>query len=197
MKTILLLILLLSVPFAVHAEDFGRPSMKIFSAKVSNVRLAGHLIEKGKDMDDNVSVTVQSIIFRKELEIPDVRKAKNYNQPAIDTLIRFIRTCINGSVEEIVKFWVKSEKIEQKELYVDPQVQRMTHEHFSNHPGFTIVGLIFKGNKTTILTRGLIGTPEYVAGFSLVNEEGGHFLTNSDKDDLDLAIIEASFSPTP
>lgn len=193
MKTLILVILFLALPLAIHAKDFGRPVMNIFTAKVSNVRLAGTLTEQGKDMDDMVSVKVQAIIFPKELKIPDVRKAESYNQPAIDTYVRYNRACMNGSAEELARYWAKLERKEQKKLLADPEMLSRTHDYFRSNPGITIVGLIFNDNQTTVLTREMFGVTETVMGTSMVHEDGGTFLTNKPTNDLDIAIIEGSF----
>lgn len=193
MKLLALAILLLTLPLTTHAEDFGHPTMKTFTAKVSNTRLAANIRKKPDDM---VSVKARAIIFPKDVKIADVRKAKNYNQPAVDTYIRYTRACMNGSVDELAKFWVKSERKEMKaDLATPPEMLRMTHEHFRKNPGITIVGLVFKGNQTIILTRENFGGTEAVLGVTLATEDGGTFLTNRLSDDLDLSIIEASFLP--
>jgi hypothetical protein len=167
--------------------------LKTFTAKVSNVRLAADLLDRGKKMDDVVSVKVQSIIFPKELVITDVRKAQKYDQPAIDTFIRYIKTCISGTAQDLVSLWVASERKEQLALFSDADALRLTHEQFKENPSVRLVGLIFNGNETTVLTRGVFTEPEYVLGVTLVKIGGNTFLTNRTKNDQDLAIIEASF----
>lgn len=193
MKTLTLVILFLALPLAIHAKDFGRPVMKTFTAIVSNVRLAGTLAEQGKEMNDMVSVKVRAIIFPKELKIPDVRKAEGYNQPAIDTYVRYNRACMNGTAEELARYWAKLERKEQKKLLADPEMLSRTHDYVRSNPGVTIVGLVFNGNQTTVLTREMFGETETVMGTSMIHEDGGTFLTNKPTNDLDIAIIEASF----
>ena len=192
MRNILFIFLGL-LPLTVHAQDFTRPSMKTFSAKVANVRLAADLLDKGKKMEDMVSVKASAIIFSQPIQIPDARKAKKYNQQAIDTFVKYISTCIDGTAADLTKFWVKSERSEQLALFSDPSALKLTHEQFKDNPGVTIVGLIFKGQETIVLTRGVFTEPEYVLGVSLLRVDGNTFLTNITKEDLDLAIIEASF----
>lgn len=192
---IILLILLVALPSAVLAQDFNQPLMRIFSAKVSNVGLAADLLEKGKEMEDIVSVQVLSIIFSPPLQIPDVRNSNIYNQPAIDTFIKYTKACMSGSAAELSKFWLESERDDQLVLFSDPKILKTTHDHFNKNPSITILGLIFKDKKITILTKGYVVRPEYILGFTFIENNGVAYLTNSSKDDVDLSIIEASFMP--
>lgn len=192
---IILLILLVALPSTVLAQDFNQTLIRTFSAKVSNVGRAADLLEKGNEMGDIVSVQVPSIIFSPPLQIPDVRNSKLHNQPAIDTLIKYTKACVNGSAAELSKFWLESERNDQLALFSDPKALKTTHDYFNKNSSITILGLIFKDKKITILTKGYVMHPEYILGLTFIEDNGVTYLTNSSKDDLDLSIIEASFMP--
>ena len=189
-----LIFLLIFLSSSVYAEDIPKKEIKVFTAKVSDVRLQGTLQEQGKGLDDTVSVKVPSIIFRKPIKIADVRKAQRYQVPEIDTLISCLKANIDGSAQDIAAFWAPSEKKEKLADMSDPEILNKTHSYYREYPGLIILGIIYQDKTMSVLTKETDPNPLLPAlGITLTKIDGKLYLTNHPSNDLELAIIEASF----
>ncbi|MCH7928269.1 MAG: hypothetical protein IID03_09870 [Candidatus Dadabacteria bacterium] len=71
----------------------------------------------------------------------------------------------------------------------DPQMFEQNREFFKQNPGVTIIGLIKQKS-----TRSIPVNENFVVfGINLKQSEGKLYFTNTPDNDLELAIVEASF----
>ena len=84
-----------------------------------------------------------------------------------------------------------SERLQMALVVDDEELFRKNRERLQEHPGVTLVGLVQIGETTVVLVK---HSPLVVWGMSLRPIQGKWYLVNKPKDDLTLAIVEASFS---
>lgn len=161
-----------------------------FTAKVSSVRLNAKLTSQGKKLEDSVTVSVPSILFQPVLEIADARKAAPQPIPEVNTVIAYTKANIEGSVDDIVSFWLASERPEKRKLVADPAMFKANREYYQKNPGLKIVGLVFQKETVSVLLQ----RSGQVVGATLRKSGDRFYLTDHPSDDLELAIIEASFN---
>lgn len=179
---------------SVYAGDAPKKELKVFTAKVSDVRLQATLLEKGKSLDDSVSVKVPAIIFNKPIKIVDVRKAQRYHVIEIDTLISYLKANIEGSAVDMASFWAPNERKEQLADMSDPEMFKKNRSYRQEYPGLTILGIIYQDKTMSVLTRETDPNPIFpTLGITFIKIDGKLYLTNHPSNDLELAIIEASF----
>jgi hypothetical protein len=177
-----------------YADDLPKKELKVFTAAVSDVRLQGTLQEQGKKLDDIISVKVPAIIFNKPIKITDVRKAKRYQVPEIDILISYLKANIDGSAQDMAAFWAPSEQKEMLEDMSNPEMFKKNRSYRQEYPGLTILGIIYQDKTMSVLTRETDPNPILPAiGITMIRIDGKLYLTNHPNNDLELAIIEASF----
>jgi len=132
------------------------------------------------------------VIFNKPIVINDVRTVNKSYGKEIDFLIAYykanIKANIEGDKEKIISFWHPSEKAAIAKNFNDPELFKENQERITNNPGITIHGVIKQKTIISIIT----GT-DFVYGISLKPKEGKLYLTNIPDNDLELAIVEASF----
>ena len=190
MKKIILSLGILIIIFASNAYSDGLSYQdKTFTALVANVRLLAELTAQGKKYSDKVSVTVPSVIFDKPIVIDDVRTVNKSYGPEIDILIKFLKANMEGTKEEVISFWHPSDKQEITQMVSDPQMFEENRVYFKQNPGVTIIGLIKQKSTRSIL----VNKDFMVFGINLKQSEGKLYFTNAPDNDLELAIIEASF----
>lgn len=166
-------------------------SEQTFKAKVGNVRLQSKLIEAGKSNDDIVSVKVTAVIFKKEIVIEDARKLIQKDLPAeVKFLANYQKANLTGSAEEIVAFWadnVREAKLKMVKKYFD-----LNRKAMGKSPELTVIGIIKHSKDSySVLKR---FSSKSITGVNLIKKDGKFFLVDETEHDLDLAIIEASFS---
>lgn len=190
MKKIILSLGILIIIFASNAYSDGLSYQdKTFTALVANVRLQSELIAQGKTNGDQVSATVPAVIFNKPIVINDVRTVNKSYGPEIAILIKFLKANMEGTKEEVIAFWHPSDKQEITEMVSDPQMFEQNREFFKQNPGVTIIGLIKQKS-----TRSIPVNENFVVfGINLKQSEGKLYFTNTPDNDLELAIVEASF----
>jgi hypothetical protein len=162
-----------------------------FSAKVSNVRLQSQLIEAVKSNDDIVTIKVPAIVFPEPIIIEDVRNATTLNLPnEIKLLVDYTKANLEGRPEEIAAYWapsIREEKMKMINKYYDKN-----REIMAKSPGLTVVAIVRHGEDSISVIKQL--SEKIVVGVTIIKREGRLFLTDKPKNDLELAIIEASFS---
>ena len=137
-----------------------------------------------------VSVSVPAIIFKKPLYIKDVRQASKHAHPEVDRIINYYKTNIEGDAESILSFWLPGERQKKAELVNDPEILKQTKNHFAQRPYLTIIGIVYQKETSSVL----INRHSNVMGISLRKVGTEYYLTDIPSDDLELAIIEASFN---
>lgn len=174
---------------SVNAAEIPTPQPRVFTATVSNVRLNSRLIEQGKKGKDTVSIIVPAVIFAQPLEIKDVRKADKHSIQEVDTLIRYTKANIEGSAEEILSFWLPEERAEKSTIVNNLKMFQANRDYHMKKPGLSVIGLVFQEQTTSILLK----RGPRVMGVTLAKKDGRFYLTDHPSNELDLAIIEASF----
>ena len=190
MKKIILSLGILIIIFASNTYSDGLSYQdKTFTVLVGNVRLQSELIAQGKTNGDQVSATVPAVIFNKPIVINDVRTVNKSYGPEIAILIKFLKANMESTKEEVIAFWHPSDKQEITEMVSDPQMFEQNREFFKQNPGVTIIGLIKQKS-----TRSIPVNENFVVfGINLKQSEGKLYFTNTPDNDLELAIVEASF----
>lgn len=188
--TVIALIFIIVFSSSLYANEILKPEPHEFTAKVSSVRLNTQLISQGKNQDDHVSVHVSSIILNKPLQITDVRNAKPHSLSEINTIISYTKANTEGSAEDILSYWSPGERAEKSKLLSDPKIFNKNREYHQKHPGLVVIGLIFQADTTSVLVE----RHGSVLGVTLREGGGKYYLTDNPSNDLELAIIEASFA---
>jgi len=161
-----------------------------FTAKVGHVRLQSQLIESGKSNDDFVTVKVSAILYPEPIVIEDVRKAAALDLPAeVAFLVDYTKANLEGSPEEIVAYWAPSMREEKMKMI--GKYYEKNREAMAAHPGLKIVAIVRHGEDSLSVINKL--SEKLVVGVTMIKEDGRLFLTDKPKNDLELAIIEASF----
>jgi len=178
------------LPLYADAAEIQTPQPKAFTAKVANVRLSARLATQGKKQDDTVAVTVPAIIFAKPIEIADARSVNKHAIPEVDTLIQYTKANIHGSAEEILSFWLPEERAGKSALLSQPKIFQANRDYHMKSPGLSIIGLVFQSQTTSVLIKRSAG----VVGVTLARKDSRFYLTDHPSNDLELAIIESSFT---
>ena len=173
----------------VDSAEIPTPRPHVFTAKVANVRLSARLLSQGKKPEDMVSISVPAIIFAQPMEIGDVRSANTHSMPEVDTVIRYMKANIDGNVQVILSFWLPEERAEKSKLLSQPSMFQANRDYFTKNPGLSVIGLVFQTRTTSVLIK----RPAGALGVTLVKKDGRLYLTDHPSNDLELAIIEASF----
>lgn len=182
--------MLMYLSFPLLAEEPPKPNEHEFSALVSSVRLNSQLISQGKKHSDEVSVSVPTILFKEPLFIADVRNARPHSLDEVNTLIAYTKANIEGSAKDILSFWTPEERNEKAKLLNDSDIFKANREYHNDNPSLTIVGLVFQNTTTSLLRRNFGG----IMGVTVKKIDEEYFITDNPSNDLELAIIEASFS---
>ena len=159
-----------------------------FQALVKNVRLQSELIKQGKSNTDEVSVEVPAILFDQPIEIADVRNTNESFGPEIDFLVAYTKANIEGSKSDILSYWHASAKGGIRQMLENAELFEKNQAYMARNPGLVVVGLVKHKDSISVLqSRGS------VLGITLKEENGKLYLVEKPKDDLELAIVEASF----
>lgn len=188
-----LLSVIAAMIFVTLDQSFAQPNQKTeikFVAKVSDVRLSSTLLSQGKTNDDIIIATVPSIMFNPILEFKDVRDGSSHTIPEISILLHYHKKLIEGSVNEILGFWLKKERNPKKELLSNPERMNQARDYYLNNPGLKVIGIVYQKKTSSVL----IDIGELILGYSFKVKNGKYYLTDNPTNDLELAIIEASFA---
>ncbi len=164
---------------------------RVFEAQVGHVRLNSKLIKQGRTKTETVSVEVPALIFPEPLDFPDVRQVKGTHRPEVAFVLDYRRANLEGTAEQLLAYWAPAEQSRVRALVDDEELFRKNRERLQKNPGVTLVGLVQIGETTVVLVK---HSPLAVWGMSLRPIQGKWYLVNKPKDDLTLAIVEASFS---
>lgn len=186
-KNLAISVLLVLVPLLAIAEDTLKERM--FSAKVADVRLSGKLSTQGKRLNSIVSVSVPARVFDEPLVIADVRQAKEIKVPEIDRFIDYQKALIGGSADEILAFWHPDERQDKSKIIKDEKNLTAVRNYYSKNPGLKIVGIIYQEKSSSVL----VSMHGRVVGHSFRKKDENLYLSDKPTDDLELAIVEASF----
>lgn len=177
--------------FVVFCFDSIAAKEKVdFSAKVENVRLQTELIEQGKTYDSIVTVTVLAEKFEKPLVIKDVRTEGKHKIPEIDKIIKYHKAMSEGNPKKISEFWHPDERPGTLELINDPEVLSNMKAQINADPSLKVLSVIYQNGSSSVLVPLY---PEIVIGYSLRKYKDKLYLSNKPSDDLELAIVEASY----
>ncbi len=161
-----------------------------FSAQVSNVRLQSRLIESGKSNDDVVTVTLPAILYPEPIVIEDVRTAGTLNLPEEGKfLVEYTKVNLEGSPEEIAAYWapgIREEKMKMIRKYF-----KKNREIMAKYPGLKILAIVRHGDDSISVLQQR--SNKIVLGVTIIEKDGRLFLLDKPRNDLELAIIEASF----
>ncbi|MCZ6688768.1 MAG: hypothetical protein O7H41_04105 [Planctomycetota bacterium] len=161
-----------------------------FTAKVSNVRLQSQLIESGKSNDDSVTVKVSCILYPEPIVIEDARKATKLDLPEeIKFLVGYTRSNLEGSAEEIAGHWAPS--LREEKLKMIKKYYEKNKEMMAKHPGMTILAIVRHGDDSRSVIKQL--SEKVAVGVTMTEMDGRLFLVDKPRNDLELAIVEASF----
>lgn len=178
------------LPLYADGAEIPTPQPKAFTAKVANVRLNARLATPAKKLDDTVAVTVPAIIFAKPIEIADVSSVNKHAIPEVDTLIQYTKANIHGSAEEILSFWLPEERTGKSALLSQAKIFQANRDYHMKNPGLAIIGIVFQSQTSSVLIKRAGG----VVGVTLAKKDGRFYLTDHPSNDLELAVIESSFT---
>jgi len=181
-SALLLNLILSSVSSAITEEH-------TFTATVSSVRLSSELIENGKTHDDTASAQVKAVIFEKPLIVSDIRTAAEHKNPDINSIINYYKAILSDPAPEVLKLWHPDSRKEKEKEISNETLEKMK-DHLGENPNMCILGVIYQDHTSSVLLK--MGS--FVVGFNLREQEGDLLLTDHPSNDLELAIIEASFN---
>jgi hypothetical protein len=173
--------------FATGCTSFG---FRVVVGRVGDVRLQKLLLDQGKRNDDSVSVTLPAALFDPPIEIADVRNATADHREHIEFLVTYYKAVIEGSKEEIVEFWCPGSQTKVKEMLNDPDLAERSREGVARNPDLVVVGLVKDSGLVSVLQKRSVG----VWAVTMASNQGGICLVQNPPNDLDLAIVEASFA---
>ena len=182
-SALLLNLILSSVSSAITEEH-------TFTAHVSSVRLSSELIENGKSRDDTASAVVKAVIFEEPLIIPDFRKASEHKNPEINSIIKYHKAMLSEPATEILNLWHPDSKQEKEKLISDTTILEQMKDYYRVNPQISILGVIYQDETSSVL----VDMGSFVVGFNLRKQNEDLLLTDYPSNDLELAIIEASFN---
>ena len=184
-----LTIAVLSLNILLSSFILAVPIEHTFTALVSDVRLAAQLTEEGKGLDDTVTVHAEAVIFEEPLVITDVRLATRHSNPEVNAIINYHKTlCSEPLASDLLQFWIPDER-EGKEVMMDNESLQFVHDYFAKNPSLRILGIIYQADTSSVLVE----MSSFTKGCSLRENDGELLLTDHPSNDLELAIIEASF----
>jgi hypothetical protein len=181
-SALLLSLILSSISSAITEE-------RTFTATVSSVRLSSELIKIGKSRDDTAKATVKAVIFEEPLIIPDFRKAGEHKYPEVNSIINYHKAMLSDPALEILNLWHPDSRKEKEKQISDATVEQMK-DYFRENPKMCILGVIYQKHTSSVLLE----MGDFVVGLNLRKQDGNLLLTDHPSNDLELAIIEASFS---
>lgn len=164
-------------------------SKEKFTAKVENVRLQSVLVKQGKRSEDIVTVQVNAHMFSPKILIEDVRQETESYGAEVDFLVEYTKVNIEGNVEKILGFWAPDERNHIRKILSDPEIVSRNIDYLERNPGLRIVGIVDQGSTKSILQE----RSSIVLGVNILRYDGHLYLTNKTANDMELAIIEASF----
>jgi hypothetical protein len=161
-----------------------------FTAKVSAVRLNSQLLDRGEDPNGSVSVEVPTIFFDPPINIKDARNKFHHKIPQINALVHYTAVNIDGSLEDVAPLLDPKERTEKVKFMSDPEIFKANQNYFKKYSGLNIIGIIYQKETASVLVN-MRGS---VMGVNIRKTDGEYFITDKPDDDLELAIIEASYN---
>ena len=162
-----------------------------FKAKVDNVRLAGELMKQGKSKEDTVTATVPTLLFIPPKHIKDVRKSNEEFDDEVAFVIEYFKANVEGRKKDIYASLAPNYREEMKKLINDDSIFKRNTDFFKKNPGITIFGVVKQSDTVSVLV--MQGNYIFVSAITILKIDGKLYITNKSPNDMELAIIEASF----
>lgn len=160
-----------------------------FEARVGDVRLQARLVEQGKADDERVRVTVPAAMFEPPVRIDDVRDYGGGDGRLIGFLADYWRANLRGDARAVVEAWCPGARERIRRFVANESLFERNRRALEKRPGLDVLGLVRHRETISILQdRG-----HTVTGVTVRTADGGPCLVDAPADDLELAIIEASF----
>lgn len=182
------IIVFLTFILVTYSQSIQKAVLTEFKAKVSDIRLSAELLSQGKKNNDTASIKLKAIIFEKPMSIKINNNQKNKYEE-INFYIEYLKQNVKGTAKEISSFWSEKEKEEKLKLMSKPQMLEMNRNYFKNIKEIQILGIVFQKNTLSILVK----IDNFVQATNIKNEKGKFVLTDYPDNDLEIAIVEASF----
>lgn len=168
----------------VHAASV--PELKTFTAERRAVRLNGQLPQSE---EETVTVKAKAIVYNPPLVIPDFTQYKEPLDQAVQFIVDYHKAMVNSGPDDISVMWHSGERSAKKEFLQKKGVLAAMKKHYQSNKQLEIYGIAFQENTLSVLMK--LG--EYVVSYDILKENGVLKLTDNPDDDLEIAIIEASF----
>lgn len=162
-----------------------------FTANVADVRLSAELLKQGNRKEDKVSLLYPAFLLNPPLYSKDVREFKQKVSGEVAFVLEYIKANIQGDKEKIYEALTPTYRKQMQSLLDDESIFRHNCEIFEKNPEITIYGQIKQGDDVSVLVK--YGPYDFVVAITLVKIEGKFYITDKPTNDLDLAIVEASF----
>lgn len=162
------------------------PEPKTFTAERRAIRLNGQL---PPSKEETVTVKAKAIVYNPPLVIPDFTQYKEPLDQAVQFIVNYHKTLVNSGPDDISVMWHSGERNGKKELLEREGVLAAMKKHYQSNKRLEIYGIVYQENTESVPMK--LG--EYVVSFNIVKENGELKLTDNPDDDLEIAIIEASF----
>jgi hypothetical protein len=133
---------------------------------------------------------VPTIFFDPPIDIKDARDKFQHDIPEINALVHYTAINIDGSLEEVAPLWDPKERADKIKFMSDPEIFKANQNYFKKYPGLNIIGIIYQQETSSILVN-MRGS---VMGVNFRKVGDQYFITDKPDDDLELAIIEASYN---
>jgi len=134
-------------------------------------------------------VTVPALLFEPPIRIDDVREDTGGHGPLVDFLVDYWRANIEADGTAIMAYWCEGERTAIRRLVSDEDMFERNRSILRERPGLTLAGLVRHEDTTSILQR----RGRVVVGVTVRTGGAEPCLVQAPGDDLELAIIEASF----
>lgn len=187
---LLLAVGVVSAPLA-HADP--EPTQQRFTALVEAVRLREQLFAEGFKITDQVSVSANAIVYDPPLKFRDVRVAEPAENPAVQTVIDYLRANLMSPADQIAAYWWPSERPALLQRMRQPGAWLKNREQMRAHPGAVILGVIYQDSTVSVLLARGGGA----ISVTLRRDGGRYFLVSKPDDDWQLAVAEAAFWTPP
>ena len=110
------------------------------------------------------------------------------NQAEIDFLVAYTKANIEGSKGDILSYWHASAKGSVQQMLENDELFKKNQAYMARNPGLVVVGLVKHKDSVSVLQG-----RRSVLGITMKAEKGTLYLIEKPENDLELAIIEASF----
>jgi hypothetical protein len=157
-----------------------------FSAAVDSVRLNSQLLSQGKKHGEVVEISVSGQLYNPPIKILNPLKDCSNKVKTIEFYCLYQRDLTSGNKNAVISKWSSDEQASKKAL-IDKHWEEIIDSNKSNSE-IIVRGIIYQ--KTTDIL--LVGSKS-VMGIPLKKSGNSYFMTDKPDNDLELAIVEATF----